>query len=301
MLITKRFVLIVLIILLMIVIIKPVDSKMVVRKTDNSSISVDLDELLVKAATYAERLERSVLYFVCREEIKEWIDPTLEARSSYRSKHRWARSDPVGRRFISRLRAKKIKKSYVYDYQCIRKEEQILARRTLIEEDGKTKNEPNVSLKTSIFRYGTNMMGPVGLFGARFQPGYDYTIVGKEKKKGKEFIVIEAKPKSENPTSTNLYGRAWILTDTGDILKIEWNESRIGNYEIFEERGKQFKRTPRIKVETEFEIEKNGLRFPTRWSLEEAYCTKYGRAFVRSKTTVEYKDFQFFTVEVEIK
>ncbi|MFC2157049.1 hypothetical protein ACFLT9_04360 [Acidobacteriota bacterium] len=297
--ITKRFVLIVLAILLMTVIVLPIDSTVVDRKDDNSSSSVDLDELLVKAAAYTERLERSVLYFVCHEEIKEWIDPALEAGGAIIVRRQWVASDPAGRYIVSRLR--KIKKSFVYDYQCIRKEGQILERRTLIEEDGKTKNEPDVSLKTSIFRYGTNMMGPVGLFGARFQPGYDYTIVGEEKKKGKEFIVIEAKPKSEEPSSTNLYGRAWLLADTGDILKIEWNESRIGNYETFEERGKSFERTPRITIETEFEIEKNGLRFPTRWSLEEAYLNKYGRAFVRSKTIVEYKDFKFFTVEVEIK
>lgn len=271
------------------------DSTMVIRKTEQSSDSVDLAKLLVKAAVYADRLEASVLDFVCREEIKEWIDPTLEARN------RWARSDPAGRRYESFLRAKKIKKSYVYDYQYIRKGGQIQERRTLLEEDGKTKNESDVSLMTSVFRYTTSMMGPVGLFGARFQPDYEYTIVGEEKKKGRKVVIVEAKPKLDDPTSTNLYGKAWLFDDTGDILKIEWNENRIVHFEIFEERGKQFKRTPQINVRTEFEIEKNGLRFPSRWIMEEAYSTKFGRAFVRSETTIEYKDFKFFTVEVEIK
>jgi hypothetical protein len=145
------------------------------------------------------------------------------------------------------------------------------------------------------------MMGPVGLFGARFQPGYEYTIVGEEKKKRRKVVIVEAEPKLDDPTSTNLYGKAWLFADTGDILKIEWNENRIGHFEIFEERGKQFERIPRIRVRSEFEIEKNGLRFPSRLFMEEAYSTKHGRAFVRSKTTVEYKDFKFFTVEVEIK
>jgi hypothetical protein len=53
-------------------------------------------------------------------------------------------------------------------------------------------------------------------------------------------------------------------------------------------------------VRTEFQIEKNGLRFPTDWYIEEAYLTKPGRAFIRSKTRVTYKDFKFFTVEVHI-
>ncbi len=144
-------------------------------------------------------------------------------------------------------------------------------------------------------------MGPVGLFGARFQPGYEYTIVGEEKEKGRKVVIVETEPKLDDLTSSNLYGKAWLFADTGDILKIEWKENRIGHFEIFEERGKQFKRIPRIKVRSEFETEKNGLRFPSRLFIEEAYSTKRGRVFVRSETTVEYKDFKFFTVEVEIK
>lgn len=77
------------------------DSTMVKRKTKQSSNSINLEELLVKAAAYTDRLEASVLYFVCREEVKEWVDPTLEARK------RGARSAPVGRKYESILRAKK--------------------------------------------------------------------------------------------------------------------------------------------------------------------------------------------------
>lgn len=297
----KVFVLLPIFLLTLTMITISADSTIVIKKTEQSSDSINLEDLLVKAAAYADRLEASVLYFVCREEIKEWIDPRLEANLSISVEYSWTGSDPLGRRDVSRLRARKIKKSYVYDYQCIRKGGKIQERRILLEEDGKTKNESDVSLKTSVFRYATNMMGPVGLFSARFQSEYVYTIVGEEKKKRRKVVIVEAEPKLDDPTSTNLYGKAWLFADTGDILKIEWNENRVGHFEIFEERGKQFKRTPRIRVRTEFEIEENGLRFPSRLYMEEAYSTQHGRAFVRSKTTVEYKDFKFFTVEVEIK
>ena len=292
----KVFVLLPIFLLTLTMITISADSTIVIRKTEQSSDSINLEDLLVKAAAYADRLEASVLYFVCREEIKEWIDHTLEVKGSFGFV-----PDPTGQRRIPIVQAKKIRKSFVYDYQCIRKEGQIQEQRTLLEENGKIKNESNVSLKTSVFHYTTNMMGPVGLFGARFQPDYKYAIVREEKKKGRKVVIIEAEPKKDDQTSTNLYGRAWLFADTGDILKIEWNENRIGHFEIFEERGKQFKRIPRIKVSSEFEVEKNGLRFPSKLFLEEAYVTKSGRAFVRSKTTVEYKDFKFFTVEVEIK
>lgn len=258
--------------------------------------SVDLNVLLAKAADYADRLEGAVFDFVCREEIKEWVNPALEVQV--------ARVIGVTghRTYVPRIPViRPVKRSLTYDYQCIRKGGKIHESRTLLKENGKEKNVPNVSLNTAIFRYGTNMMGPVGLFGTRFQPSYKYKIIGEEKIKGRKAIIIETVPRLENSVSTNLYGKAWIAADTGDILKIEWNEHRIGHYEIFEQRGKKFKRKPRITVRSEFQAEKNGLRFPTEWHIEEAYLTKRGRAFIRSKTTVTYKDFKFFTVEVEVK
>ena len=101
--------------------------------------------------------------------------------------------------------------------------------------------------------------------------------------------------------SQNLFGKAWVDPATGEILKIEWDESRVGRYEIFRERGEKYKLKPRITVITEFSVAKNGLRFPTKAFYEEAYLNERGRKFVRSETTVEYADFKFFTVEVEIK
>jgi hypothetical protein len=261
----------------------------IAERSDQSTSSDALNTLLAKAADYADRLEGAVLDFVCCEEIKEHIDPTLDAGLE------------ISNEFITGQRARVIKKSYEYDYQCIRKEGKIRERRTLLKEDGKEKNEPNASLKTTVFRYGTSMMGPVGMFGTRFQPSFTYTIVGEKKIKGKKTIIVDAVPLSEDLKSTNLYGKAWIVPETGDILKIEWNEQRVGKYEIFAERGKTFERTPHITLSSEFQVEKNGLRFPTQFYIEEAYLNKNGLAFIRSKTTVTYKDFKFFTVEVEIR
>ena len=269
------------------------------ERNDQGSSSAGLNAILAKAAEYADRLERAVLYFVCCEEIKEWLDTTLDANpESTRDRTYY---DKITGEFKPWQRARVIKKSYVYDYQCIRKEDKIHETRTLLKENGKEKKEAKASLKTTIFRFGTSMLGPVGMFGTRFQSSYKYTVVGEKKIKGQKAIIVDANPLIDDVKSTNLYGKAWIAVDTGDILKIEWNEERIGRYEIFEERGKKFNRTPRITVVSEFQAEKNGLRFPTQLYIEEAYLDKYGRAFIRSKTTVTYKDFKFFTVEVEIK
>ena len=132
-----------------------------------------------------------------------------------------------------------------------------------------------------------------------FLTSYDYKIAGKGKIGGRPVVVIDVKPRQDAPEAKNLYGKAWIDAATFDILKIEWSEKRVGRYDIFRRRGEKYKREPRLTLISEFNAEKNGIRFPSRLIIEEAYVGNLGRAFVRSKTTVTYKDFKFFTVATE--
>jgi hypothetical protein len=266
---------------------------------------VDLESLLEKTAEYCRKLESAVLYFVCREEISEKIDPALDVPppptiKSWSIADNWTGLDSRGSITITSAPSK-IKNSYVYDYQCVRKDGQIQEVRTLLEENGKKKNQPNAALKMSVILYVNTMLGPVGIFRKSYQTEYDYTIVGSDKFERKPVIIVDAKPKPDAPEAKTLYGKAWIDPVTGNIMKIEYSENRIGHYEVFEARGEKYDRTPRVTQRAEFRAEKNGLRFPSKLFVEEAYLNKRGRAFVRSETTVVYKDFKFFTVEVGIK
>ena len=99
----------------------------------------------------------------------------------------------------------------------------------------------------------------------------------------------------------NISGRAWIDPATGAMMKIEWDESRVGRQRIFRERGDKYKMIPLITVAAEFGIEKSGLRFPTKLFYEEAYLNARGRKFIRAETAAAYAGFEFFTVEVEVK
>lgn len=270
-------------------------------QTTQNPKGVDLDVLLGKTADYCRKLEMSILYFVCLEEIQETIDPTLDVlKANYffgANDWRWALGDWV----TASRQPKKIKNSYLYDYQCVRSGQAIRETRTLLKENGKKMNVPNAALKTSIVVYGTVLMGPVGLLGERFQPHYDFSVIGQDKIGKRPVVVVDAKPKPDAPETTNLYGKAWIDPATADILKIEWSESRVGRREIFDQRGERYKRKPRLTILSEFRTEKNGIRFPTSLFIEEAYLNEKGKAFVRSKTEVVYKDFRFFTVEVEYR
>ena len=257
-----------------------------------------LDALLAKAAEYCQRLESSAFDFVCREEISESINASLDvAKNTPPPNPGW--TTYKGPTFtISTLR--KVKHKFVYDYQCVRAGRTIREIRTQLEENGKRKVVPNAELRTSVVVFGTALLGPVGLFGERFQPDYDFTIAGEAKIGKTRVLVIDARPKPGAPPSRNLYGKAWVNPVTGDILKIEWSESRVGRFDIFEKRGQLYNRKPRLVISSEFSAEKNGIRFPSRLAIEEAYLNDAGRATVRSKTEVVYKDFKFFTVEVEV-
>lgn len=270
-------------------------------------VSSSLDDLLAKAAEYCRKLESSAFDFVCREEIRETIDPKLDAAqkglqlgpgsTNYTGP---GASNYIGPTLVIST-VRKIKRSFVYDYQCIRAGRTIREIRNELEENGKRKMVPNAELQTSIVVFGTALLAPVGLFGQRFQPGYDFTIAGRDRIDATPVVIVDAKPKPGAPATRNLYGRSWIDPATGNILKIEWSEDRVGNFDVFVKRGEAFKRKPRLNIRSEFSAEKNGIRFPSRLSVEETYLKESGKAFIRSKTEVVYKDFKFFTVEFEVR
>ena len=264
-------------------------------------------DVLAKAAEYCRKLESSAFDFVCREEIKETIDPKLDSKAARPIVEPGSTNylPPSASNYIGPTlvfsTVNKIKRSFVYDYQCIRAGRSIREARTQLEENGKKKVRANAELQTSVVVFGTALLGPVGLFGERFQPDYSFTFAGKDKVGKVEVIVLDAAPKPGAPPTRNLYGQAWVDPATGNILKIEWSESRVGRFDVFQKRGEKFKRTPRLTIRSEFSAEKNGIRFPSHLYVEEAYLNDKGKAFIRSKTDVVYKDFKFFTVEFEVR
>jgi len=250
-----------------------------------------LPALLAKAAEYCRKLESSAFDFVCREEIAETLNPSLDAgpKSPLSKSGGTTYAGPT----ISIGWTNKIKRTFIYDLLCGRSGGAIHETRTLLEENGKKKVGPDAQLETPVVIYGTAFLGPVGLFGERFQPNYDFRVAGEEKIGGTRVLVVEAKPKPGAPTGSDLYGKAWIDTAKGDILRLERSESRVGRSDVFEERGRVYKRTPRLVIRSEHGVDKNGVRFPSRLSVEEAYLNDAGKAAVRSRTEVVYKDFKF--------
>ena len=247
--------------------------------------TADLPRLLESAAGYCDRLSRSVLDFVCRERISEWSYPEA-------SLLRYRMTDYV-------RRGPKESNAYLYDYQLVRdRAGSIRESRTLLSENRKNVHIPDASLKTRMFWHAKIVMGPLGLLSRERQAEHDFRIVREEQEGRERIAVIEAVPKP-GVIADHLVGTIWLRIRDAGILKIEWDPSSIDNFTGVMETAERFRMTPRIVLTSEYGIEKNGIRFPSRYTVQETYARGV-RRFHRSETAVVYDEYKFFTVETEV-
>jgi len=255
------------------------------KANPHSTSQVELEAVLKKCAEYCERLSNSVLFFVCKEKITEKIS----SRGTVISK---------GFRAYPRAYSSTVKNVYVYDYQLYRNRNDIKEQRILIEENGKKKHEENAPLKTRAFKHENIVLGPIGLLSSYWQTYHDYRILKEKKFKGDKTVILEAVLKPEY-TFHHLSGKIWVRKSDFSILKIEWFQHSIKRYEGVEETAKKLRAEPRLTLLAEYGFEKNGIRFPSKYSLDEVYIIRGRRRYQQSKTVVLYEDYKFFTVETE--
>jgi outer membrane lipoprotein-sorting protein len=250
----------------------------------------ELEKILEKCAEYCERLKNVSLYFVCKEEIKEKVY-TFPARSGSAALLR-----------SGELRENNLPKNlYIYDYQLIRKGNSLDEQRILIEENGQEKNDLDAQLKTTRFHHKFIVFGPIGLLGQKQQKNYDYKILKNVNYKKEKAVILKALPKFPQENNT-LYGKIWIRKKDFAILKIEWEQESLENFEEIEKIAKGMNATPLITFISEYGFEKNKIRFPNKYSVEEIYISRQGGSrFLRSKTTVVYDNYIFFTVVTDVK
>jgi hypothetical protein len=257
--------------------------------TNQGAGASELKLTLDRAAEYCDKLNRSVLNFVCRERIEEWFRLAVPPGTFSQ-----------GMRVIF-LRGRETYE-YVYDYQLVRdREGSIRETRTLLKENKKDVQVPDAPLKTHSFSHTKVVMGPLGVLSRESQADHDYRIVREEKIRGEEALVVEAVPKP-GVRLQHLFGTIWLRKKDAGILKIEWNPSSIQNYKGVEETAQQLGLIPSLLVMSEYAFEKNGIRFPSRYTLKEIYRRgKSGARYQRSETDVVYDEYKFFTVETDVK
>ena len=247
-------------------------------------------QILKRSREYCRRLAHVALDFVCMEEVSEKYIDVVQVVQMIRF--------GMGSRIVEKDVVHKHK--YLYDYQFIRKDDRKIEKRILLEEDGLKKKEEITQLKTEMFQYKNVLFGPVNLLAEERQQFFDYKMVGDELFDGERALVIEAIP-LEGFREQILQGKIWVSDSDFSILKIEWNQDIMAHSAVIKDMARRYKGEPRITHTTEFGFEKNGIRFPNRYFIEEAYIKKNGKKIVHSETHVAYRDYKFFTVETDVK
>ena len=258
------------------------------RELPEPSSQVRLEDVLERAENYCQRLKAIALHFVCLENITEIIFHPFRSRGI-----------PVRRPNVTREENK-----YVYDYQLIQ-ENKIEERRRLIGGGGQENGAGQTGLATKRFRFGYAVFGPTGLFGREAQTQYEYSLVREGRLWDRPVVVVRVVPKTRED-SDRLYGQAWIDKEEGSILKVEWEGTSLGNYMALEQVAEVLSAEPKITLVSEYRFVKNGIRFPSLYSIKEdynrkSYPTASSRLIEKSRVYVEYTDYKFFIVETEVK
>jgi hypothetical protein len=280
-------------------------------KTPDDTFQLGL--VLRSARQYCARLEKAALDFICLEEVSESLDPgrdrldpgvktsPLDAVENTGTSSqggltsRGTQGRPMS--FNSRPAAK-FDNTYLYDYQFVRRVGKVEEKRVLLELNKKKAGPKTPEPRLMAFHFADILLAPVQVLDARFEEYYAYRLLGREKLGDVDAWVLEVEPRLTG-VSRYLGGKIWLKTDDSSVLRIEWDPATFGNYENIMARAQAYKAAPEVRSFTEFGIEKNGLRFPSLDVTEEAYRDADGKLFVRSRTSVLYRDHKFFTVETQ--
>jgi TonB family protein len=262
-----------------------------------------LDSILKKIALYCKRLEDTALYFVCQEKIAETIFPSntnsrfiVDRRHPPKERNK-LKPDPIFT--ISRFNNGE-KNSYIYDYQLIRKQGRVMERRILEMENGNLRHEAYAPLETKRFYMYKPIYGPIGLLSEDSQKLYNYSLEKEESVDGRAAWVIEAKPENLIPGKPN-YGKVWVDKENGSVLKMEIEAESLGGYERIQADYVSRGAIPRINIELDFGLEKDGLRYPTRIIFKEAYSDPHEGFSKVSEMKVTYHKYKFFSVKTTVK
>ena len=254
-----------------------------------------LELILEKTGEYCEEVKNLALHYVCKENI-------VDIHYFYRTKEvieRVPKSSFITSTIRFELKGSK-KKSYVYDYQLIRKSGEMIEKRDLLEEEGKTKKEKSSGLKNVKYFSKNILFGPVGFLSKYWQSHFEYKIIGSDIKNGKEALIIRAYPKQKREENYNV-AQIWIDMKEYSILKIQWEPLSIQNYD--EEKIRyptgEYKKT--IIWNVDFGVEEKGIRFPSKQIVQEVFISENDKKHVLEEIIFTYTDYKFFTVETEVK
>lgn len=252
-----------------------------------------LQEILRSAGEYCERVKNMALFYICQENV-------IDIENFFRGVSRAVGMRKEERIFnIRRIR----RRTYSYDYQLIKKGDDLLEQRVMLEKNGKKKHQENADLSHLKYYSQYLIFGPVGFLSQSWQDHFTYSLVGENTINGEPATIIQADPKEVRLNNYNI-GRIWVNKDF-QTVRVEWEPASIQNYEdeILISRLGPFQK--KVVWTVDYTIEKNGVRFPSRQLIQEIFFrnTPSGsqQKAVKRETRFEYTEYKFFVVETDVK
>lgn len=262
-----------------------------------------LPDILKATGAYCETVKQMALFFICTERIRE-------------EENSFSRGTGASRSSPDALKVSKTKtRTFVYDYQIVKKNDDVSEKRTLLEENGRRRYEENAELSTLKFSARNLVYGPVGFLSRYWQSHFVYEIVGEEEVAGKRAVIVRAVPNAQREENNNL-GRVWVDAATYRILRIELEPQDLQGSEVnLDDKAAegnaiflgrqdspaavQYHR--QLTWTIDFGEEKNGVQFPSRQVIREWYVSNMGFRIIKREVAFDYSGYKYFTVEVEVK
>jgi protein TonB len=263
-------------------------------------MSDTLRRILDRCAEYALKLNAAARFYVCRERIagavKNIAEQSYASIASFPHEGFAAYADYPFPMLEGSARV-----SAVNDYQAVNKGGRFAERRIPISANRSAMKEKGRLGIESFLPPLAPVAVPARLLAPGFRPEFTYSIAPDDEVRRRRCSVIEIKPKRKR-TSEILSATVWADEESCRILRVEveWAAGSL-NEQILSE-CRRYHLTPHLSVLHDFEIEKNGLLYPSRSEVGIGYSGLVRpREDTKAALGIRYDQYKFFSVESEPK
>jgi TonB family protein len=263
-----------------------------------------LDEILEGSADYCRKLTGAALDFICEETIKE-------IHYSFAKEMSWSgiavspkgyQGQPIITAWTPSWDPQRTTKSdYTCDYLFVKKDVEIEERRIVLKANGHKLPDRNTLLEEKRFTALNPLLAATRILNRDRQPLFNFRLLETEKVRNRKAFVVEAIPKSGNTWGVE-YAKIWIDQTGHQVLRSEIQGVPLEGYDDVLEDTSRFNIKPILTTTHTYEVEKNGVLFPTRTTIRVDYPllqTWFSRRELKLKIEMEYNQYKFFTVETE--
>jgi hypothetical protein len=255
------------------------------------SEQMSLEEILNGAGIYCEKVKQMALQYVCLEKITDvenFFGGIMQSSALQREN--------------SVLKTRRTRRqTYTFDYQLIKKGDEIEEQRIMLEKNGREKYRLGSDLSQLKYSGQYLIFGPVGFLSWYWQSRFTFTFGGQDTINGEPAVIIQAFPNEARLENTNT-GRIWI-NEKFQTVRVELEPACIQNYkdESIETKLGRFKKT--VVWTIDYSVEKNGVLFPSQQLIQEIYFQESKgtvRKAVKRETFFIYDDYKYFNVETSV-